>query len=179
MFKWLSNWFIKMLKHQPYVPWTPALRKVDVGISIFILSHKFCCSIIVLCSFRSHLVRFRHRRRTDKPQKPIECNLKCSFCGSLQWNEAATCERLFHSSKLQRHDNDDDRSIVWLTQSELLKVSNSDSFECWWRKAIKTNINSARYQRTGLRTLSGNNNCLDPLSLFGLLFNTSLSIKSN
>lgn len=34
MFKWLNNWFIKMLKHQTYVPWTPT--KVDVGISIFI-----------------------------------------------------------------------------------------------------------------------------------------------
>lgn len=43
MFKWLNNWFIKMLKHQTYVPWTPSAEVG--GRSIFIFSYKFCCLI--------------------------------------------------------------------------------------------------------------------------------------
>lgn len=77
MFKWLSNWFIKMLKHQTYVLQTPT-RWIPRSCTekwtniqyLFISSHKFRFSIIVgQCRRQSHSIVRLWRREDSKNHK--------------------------------------------------------------------------------------------------------------
>lgn len=71
MFKWLNNWFIKMLKHQTYVPWTPTAQIFIYFINL-LLDHQ-------LCAVSIHHLPWDCRRKTIKTAETNRMQFKMLF----------------------------------------------------------------------------------------------------
>lgn len=153
MFKWLSNWFIKMLKHQTYVPRTPT-RWMPRSCSekwtniqyLFISSHKFRFSIIVgHCRRQLHSIVRLWRREDSKNHKNQYNAIQETVCVVAN-NKISFSKRTFPSINVKSGILRTFCNLSCLVESGLPQcVDPNRSFVRVWM--VKTNMNGCNFSK--------------------------------